>query len=302
MSDPKYPNNDEPIPATQPSVTTDTKTPLERLFLYYSHELTKKYHDMMASIDTYNQALNDAGQDITHVASFRRQIEVWGEDMQKGFAQWEATFGELSGSADEKLAQLQTHVETITAVTQSYQRLYDEITRYQISPTDQNAIQLIKSHHKDITQLKKDLADNIDRLTETMGKDIFDVKTELEGQIGIEVNARHLRERAVANARAMLEKRITELQRYLVSGVQSNQINFHDVYGYLRLAIENCPAEAIDHDLITKLGALKMTLDGHIASAIKTGKKRERHYKYEAPQLAINRLYEFVQERQKGGR
>ena len=54
----------------------------------------------------------------------------------------------------------------------------------------------------------------------------------------------------------------------------------------------------------TKLGALKMTIDNRIESAKKTGRKNnaQKQYEYDAPRLAFDRLYEFVRERQKGGR
>jgi len=285
--------------ATQPSVKISAETPLERLFLYYSQELTKKHEAMMASVDTYKESLVKSGQDTTHIESFRREIKVWGEEIQAGFDQSTTTFKGLKDNADKKLAQLKAHEGTITTITQNYQRLLDEIT------TDQNAIQLIKSHHADIIKLKKDLVDDDEKLRDTIEKRYAELKTELEGQIGIEVNARHLREHDVAHARAMLVKRITDLQRYLETGsVPSNKINFHDVYGYLRLGIEHCPAEAMTDDLVNRLDNLRMTIVNHIESAKKTGRKNnaQKQYEYDAPRLAFDRLYEFVRERQKGGR
>lgn len=286
--------------ATQPSVKNSAETPLERLFLYYSQELTKKHEAMMASVDTYKESLVKSGQDTTHIESFRREIKVWGEEIQAGFDQSTTTFGELSSSANDKMKELQIYEKSISDSIEGYKRLLDDS-----SPTDQDTIQLIKSHHTDIIKLRKDLDDGDEKLRDTIEKRYAELKTELERQIGIEVNARHLREHDVAHARAMLVKRITDLQRYLETGsVPSNKINFHDVYGYLRLGIEHCPAEAMTDDLVNRLNNLRMTIVNRIESAKKTGRKNnaQKQYEYDAPRLAFDRLCEFVRERQKGGR
>lgn len=305
-------NNQQGAP--QPDVkASETKHPRDLLFSYYRTQLKKQYLQVLDELSVFKAKLREVQDDDEHVVEFETKIEEAQKRLEDALSTWQGKVDGFILTTEAKEVELKKLSDDVEKVVADYARLLSQLEANQLE-IEKNVLktplEVLKLHIKNLKQHEGVLA----YLSANL-KIVTDTHERLERENKVRQEVEQIRQQTDVTARQVLRDHIKKMQDYVdaENGLKKSRKpeKYHEIYGYLRVALDSCPQSAWNEDIKTDLEKLVNDIKNQIETDIHHSKGQVRwllgfirgykspdwrHYYYNSPRDQIHNLYHTVNE------